>query len=53
MDNIVERFGRNGNREFIRFLGISKGSANEIKSQLYRLLDRNYVIGEEFQITYS
>ncbi|MDZ7898520.1 MAG: four helix bundle protein [Arcicella sp.] len=53
MDNIAEGFGRGGNREFIQFLGISKGSANEVKSQLYRVLDRNYITDEEFRITYD
>lgn len=53
MDNIVEGFGRGGNREFIQFLGISKGSANEVKSQLYRVLDREYITNDEFQITYD
>jgi len=32
--NIAEGYGRNGNKEFIRFLKISKGSANELKTQL-------------------
>jgi four helix bundle protein len=53
MDNIAEGFGRGGNREFIQFLGISKGSANEVKSQLYRVLDREYITDDEFQITYD
>lgn len=53
MDNIAEGFGRGGNREFIQFLGISKGSANEVKSQLYRVLDREYCTEDEFQILYE
>ena len=53
MDNIAEGFGRGGNREFIQFLGISKGSANEVKSQLYRVLDREYCTKDEFQMLYD
>lgn len=43
MDNIAEGFDRDGKREFIQFLTISKGSASETLSQLFRAYDRNYI----------
>jgi len=48
MDNIAEGFGRLGNNEFINFLTISNGSVLEVKSQLYRALDRKYITPEKF-----
>ena len=53
MDNIAEGFERNSRLEFINSLGISKGESGELKSQLYRCLDDNYITETEFAELYS
>ncbi len=53
MDNISEGFGRKTNRDFARFLSYSKGSCEEIKSQLYRAMDRGYIDQSQFQALYD
>ena len=48
VSNIAEGFERNSNRAFQQFLSIAKGSAGEVRAQLYVALDLGYIKQDQF-----
>lgn len=48
LSNIAEGFERGGNKEFLNFLSVEKGSVGEVRAQLYVALDADYLDEAEF-----
>jgi four helix bundle protein len=48
LSNIAEGFERGGDKEFLQFLAIAKGSSGEVRAQLYVALDMEYISSSQF-----
>ena len=53
MDNIAEGFVRGSRQGFIFFPGYAKGSSGELRSQLYRALNRKYISKKQVDELYE
>lgn len=50
LSNIAEGFERGGDKEFLQFLAVAKGSCGEVRAQLYVALDQGYLPRERFEM---
>jgi four helix bundle protein len=48
MSNIAEGYDRSGTAEFVHFLATAKGSAAEVRCQLYVAADQGYIHNDQF-----
>lgn len=53
MSNIAEGFESQTQAMFIKYLGYAKGSAGELRAQLYIARDQGYITEEDFNIMFS
>jgi four helix bundle protein len=53
MSNIAEGFESQTQALFIQYLGHAKGSAGELRAQLYIALEQNYITQDEFNFALS
>lgn len=49
ISNIAEGYERGGDKEFRQFLSLAKGSAGEVRAQLYACMDLGYVDEKSFR----
>ena len=49
LSNIAEGFERGGDREFLQFLAMAKGSCGEVRAQLYVAIDQGYLFRPLFE----
>lgn len=53
MSNIAEGFDSGTSKSFIRYLNIAYGSASEVQSLLYILVDRTHITQRKFEDIYG
>lgn len=53
LSNIAEGFERGGDKEFIQFLTVAKGSCGEVRAQLYVAYDQNYIDKEQYVLVHD
>lgn len=51
--NIAKGYDRGSKADFARFLYIARGSASEVRSQLYLALDLDYLSKDQFDALYG
>jgi four helix bundle protein len=49
LSNIAEGFERGGDKEFLQFLAVAKGSCGEVRAQLYVAVDQGYLSQDLFE----